>query len=228
MASDFSQEQEYGITLNTARAQRSEILAIEEASKQIQKPSSRKYHRMMTLAITLDVLDWLELTLVGIIITYALKIIFTPVLYFYGRNANTHIKGMADVKEILEEKISHIRRKMYSYINRYKFATKMIRKSARLGRHLAKFEGSAKKIGQSITRLPGLRNLWMIIADYVPILDLLPWRTLGVYLTYRDELKTFNETQPTLEEYQETTQEEFALQEETDEEEAVQEFESAV
>ena len=216
---------QYDLALSRIRDEQDHIRqAIDATEEEVRHPSEMKYHFMMTLAIILDIIDWLEITGIGLIVTYALKIVFTPTLYLYGRHASNRIKVMSELSKSLEQRISHIRRRMYSYANRYRFAANIGRKIPGLAKHLNKLEGSAKRIGQTVARNPAFKNTAAIIADYIPLLDLLPWRTLGVYLAFKDEKKTYEETKPTVEEYYQAKEEEITLEKEMAREETTMEI----
>lgn len=45
------------------------------------------------------------------------------------------------------------------------------------------------------------RTVASIVADLVPILDLMPWRTINIYMMKRDEMRAFQEAQSMLPEY---------------------------
>jgi hypothetical protein len=184
-------EQDYRNLLEYNRARSPRDREILSAIEKIQPPSKSAYHRILTAAITLDILDLLELTVVGAILTYFLKIVFTPWFYSYGKKAGIKIEEMVDVaKSIQEGRILQFDSSASSkspYINQFKYNSNKAR--------------TAKKTVELITRNPRTRIVWALIADYVPLLDLIPWRSWGIYKSYHNEFDTFEEVTPIIENF---------------------------
>ena len=134
------------------------------------------------LAGSLDVIDIIgDLTIVGMIASYALKIVSFPILYMYGANSSGRTDAMNNIASALEQRVSHVKKKTYTYASRTRTTAKVVRK-------LSKSNGR-------------LFSLASNVLDFIPWIDAIPWRTLGVVLTYRDERRTYNETKPAIKEY---------------------------
>lgn len=175
-------EEQYLYNLALARKISSELERISQLASKVSPPSKLKLAIFLLIALVLDILDWLELTVVGLLLSYPLKIISAPVLFLHGWFARYRIQKMIRVVEELGEALP--------------------RAGARASFRIAKFK-------KPNFRNPFAKNAWAVAADFVPGLDLMFWRTLGVYLIYRDEKITYKETMAAIEAYQETKLEEL-------------------
>jgi hypothetical protein len=198
----------YQYSLAHYRAQRRELDEIKDASKEVKPPSKLKYASLFVMSASLDIVDWLGLTGIGLILTYALKIVFAPILFMAGWGANSRIKEMNKFKSKAFAHIEAIEKRIIFYARNYQRALKLARRYKFLRKPVRKValriararKTAVRKVGQIVSRNPLMKNMAAIIADFIPLIDIIPWRTLGIYLTYRDEKKTFEETQPVAEE----------------------------
>lgn len=177
-----SLQQRYRAQLERFRSfrtrRRGEREALENAQHQVNPPSKLLYISLILFASCLDILDIFgDLSIIGMIVTYILKIFAFPILFIYGMRSGQKANTMNDIAKSLEEKIRHIRKKTYTYTRRTVIAAKIAK------------------------RIPGLKNLAAIVLDFIPFVDIIPWRLLGVFITYRDEKKTYESTQPVLDEF---------------------------
>ena len=197
-------EQQYYYDLAYARAQQREAGEIQaEAERVVKPPSGFKYFCLYSLAIIGDLVDYAQLTGVGLILTWGVTLIISPILFFSGLGVNKRVKLMREFQENIQTNIAHIARLVQTYTRRYVMAIRMSRKIGVLRRPVRKAALKVARVRKIVLRNPATKNTMAIIADLIPILSLLPWRTIGVYLMKKDEMRTFLETQEVLPEYME-------------------------
>src|SRR3989344_7765973 len=91
----------------------------------LQEPSKSKYRLLLSLAIILDIVDLAELTGIGWIVSFLLKI-FGVILYFGGKGIDTRVKAMEKIQESTKSALKY----MESAAQRLMSVTQL----ARLGR----------------------------------------------------------------------------------------------
>jgi hypothetical protein len=179
----------------------------------LQEPSKSKYRFLLLLAIILDIIDWAELTGVGWFISLLLKTLGF-ILYEGGKGIDARVKAM--------EKIQESTKGALMYMQRVAERLMSVSQLARLGR--GKGLGGrilraparrlflklrVAKVRRILKRNPMTKNTLAILIDIIPILDLFPWRTIGIWLAHRDEVKTYKECMEAVAEYKETKKMEY-------------------
>ena len=165
----------------------------EENIKTPKPPSKVKYGAMFLLSGIGDIVDLANLTGAGIAVSIIVDIIVGFLLFVIGWATNTKIKKMSNLSKDLAEKITSIQNRITSIRNTYATAIKTGRKLRMLRKPIRVVAKSLGKVRKVIFRNPLLKNVTAIILDFIPYLDLLPWRTVGVYLTYKDEKVTYQQ-----------------------------------
>ncbi len=200
MAQDL--EEQYYANLAYLQAQQSELNeVVATANRVIKHPSRLKYGFLFSLSIIGDLVDLAGLTGIGLILVWLVKLIVSPILFFAGFGASSRVGAMNKFYGEIQQDIAGLTRKMMFYSRMYARALRFSRKTGILKKPIRR---AALKIGaarKAIIRSPALKMGAAGVADLMPGLDLFPWRTIGVYLAYRDEKKTYLETQPIVPEY---------------------------
>lgn len=195
-------DDQYYYDLAYARGKQREFNEFNDAAGRIvRSPSKAKYGFLYTLAVIGDLVDLAGLTGIGLILVWAVKLIISPILFLSGISANRRIKDMNGFQENINASVAHITRKVQTYTRRYLQVIKFSRKTGILKKPIRRAALKIAKTRKAVARNPLVKNALAGVADLIPMLDLLPWRTLGVYLMYRDEKKTYLETKNTLPEY---------------------------
>jgi len=195
-------DNQYYYGLAHARGRQRELNEFETATKDTVKPPSKlKYGGLFALAGFADIVDLAELTGIGIILAWAVKLIVSPILFFAGFGANARVKAMSQFQESVGANIAELTQRAQTYARRYTAAIKFSRKTGILKKPVKRMALKVAKARKAVMRNPAVKNGVAVVVDLVPLLDLLPWRTIGIYLAYRDEKKTYLETQEVIPEY---------------------------
>lgn len=203
---NFKEQEEYAEQLALAQGIYQEVSRLEEAiedGKQYKRPSLIKYSVLYTLAITTDAVDLLEFTGVGYFIAKAYKLACNGAIIFILWLTNTKQKNAHQYTESLENIVSEAQANLAHY-------TRLTLRAAKIGKTAGKY---IPVVGQRITKIsskvprilvkirrkamknPVTKFFWASAADFVPFLDLVPWTTLGVWLSYRDEKSSYQQAQ---------------------------------
>lgn len=223
-------EQQNQYDLAVARAQQREFFDVKARASVVRPPSKPKYAFLFLVALIGDLVDWLSLTGIGLIVTYLVDIFVGVVLLLAGVRANSKLKAIKKFQDEISQNLAHIERRLVFYAQNYRRALVASRKVKVLRRPVRQIALKISKLIKSVGRNPAMKNMAAIVADLFPFLELVPWRTLSIYLTYRDESKTYEESLPFIEEYalakneeltasqeyRQTMAEEFAPEDKTD------------
>lgn len=195
-------DDQYYSDLAYARGKQREINEFESSTRRIVRPPSKlRYGFLYSLAITGDLVDLAELTGIGLILVWLVKLIVSPILFYAGVDANSRVKAMGRLQEEINKNIAQITRRVETYTRRYMTAIKFSRKTGILKKPVRKIALKVARGRKAILRNPLIKNALAGFADLIPIIDLLPWRTFGVFLMYRDEKSTFLEAMEALPDY---------------------------
>ncbi len=178
-------ENQYAQDLYAQQAEQqmaSELQEVVEEGKSYRSPSKFKYSVLFTLAVIVDAVDFLELTGIGWFVAKIVSIIGTAIIvlifFFTGtkqKNAQEYKKKLTDFLENSARNIAHTERMALRLANWGKYT-----------KYVSSFAAEAIGI------IAGAINL-------IPGIDLVPWMTVGVYLSYRDEKNTLNNARETAE-----------------------------
>lgn len=193
---------QYYYDLAYARAQQREQIEIQDAANRIIKPpSGMLYFFLYGLSGIGDILDLLTLTGIGIIVSFVVDLFIGIILFFAGRAARDRIKTMNEFQDGLHEHIQNIERKIVAYRNAYAKVLRTSRKVKILRKPVRKLALRFSRLRKSIARSPLGRTIAAIIADLIPILELVPWRTINIYMMKKQEMRAFQDAQNMLPEY---------------------------
>jgi hypothetical protein len=162
------------------------------------KPSKFKYFILFSLAIIVDVIDLAEITGFGYFIAKTVAVTCTIIMYLIFWFTNTKQKKAANYQQAaqdflgdLQRNIAHLERRSVQIA---RFTGKLSRnrfiKKIKPVRALRRGATSVIKVAR---RSPASKFLGAAIANLVPILDLMPWQVIGVWLSYRDENETYRD-----------------------------------
>lgn len=169
-----------------------------EIQKQIdvlRPPSKLRYFFFGFIAFFADVVDVAAaITGIGILLSLLVDIVAAPILFMAGHGARTRMKTMRSLGEKANIHIERLGRKLIQIRRYYAGAIRMARRIPGLSKTVRKTVLYLRAARLKIVRDPRFKNLAAIVADLVPYLDLIPWRTAAIYFTYRDEMRTYKET----------------------------------
>lgn len=195
-------DDQYYYDLAHARGQQQELNEVKDTAGRVLKPpSGMLYAFLYILAIVGDILDWLTLTGIGAVISFAVDLIIGPILFLAARAAKSRMEAMSQFQDSLHQQIQNIERKIIAYRNAYARILKASRKVKILRKPVRKIALRFSRLRKSAMKSPLGRTLASIIADLVPILDLMPWRTINIYMMKKQEMQVFQEAQNMLPEY---------------------------
>ena len=198
----LSNDDQFYYDLAYARAQQRETSEIQDlAGRTVKPPSDTLYFFLYALAGIGDILDWLTLTGIGAIISFIVDLFIGVILFFAGRAARDRIKAMNEFQDGLHEHIQNMERKIVAYRNAYARILKASRKVRILRKPVRKLALRFARLRKSIAKSPLGRTIAAIIADLIPILDLVPWRTINIYMLKKQEMQSFQDAQNMLPEY---------------------------
>lgn len=161
-----------------------EIANLAKEGKAFGKPSIFKYIVLFFLATIVDIVDFAELSGVGYFIAKTIaifcSILMFLIFWFTGtkqKQASEFTKGLEQMVAKLQANIDHVARLTVKY--------------SRLARHIPGGRKAAIKIYKIAKSNPMTGFLAASIINLMPIIDLLPWSIIGVYLSYRDEKSAY-------------------------------------
>ncbi len=189
--------------LSHAQSQQQQQTAIAETTQQIKKPSFLGYLLLFFLAAILDIIDLIEFTGVGIIISKIIQVFATIFFVSIAFLVNKKIKRMRMASDFLDMRAKRILLRVQQLRTRYAAAIKLSRKVKFLRKPVRKFALATRKISKAITRNPIGKSLLANVLEFIPLVGVLPFQMISVYLMYRDHKKTYAESLATVPEYQE-------------------------
>lgn len=195
-------DEQYSYDLAYVRGQQREVNEIKAtANETVKPPSGTLYFSLYVLAITGDVLDWLTLTGFGAAISFVVDLFIGAILFFAGRAAKNRIEAMNTFQDSLHQQIQKLERKILAYRNAYAKVLRASRKIKFLRKPVRKLALRFAKLRRSVVRSPYGRTIASIVADLIPILDLMPWRTINIYMMKKQEMMAFQDAQNMVPEY---------------------------
>ena len=188
----------------------------EVLGKPVAKPSFLKYGLLMYVIFACDiafaVLELAELTGIGAIILRICKFAFGVGFFLLSWYLGRSIKNVRSIRESRMQAVQNIEVTIQKYRQAIAQGMQLLRKS-QMGRTLLR---SIRKsaLGKSLqsfrkaTRSPVIKSLLASGAELVWVLDIVPWYTISMYLTYRDHRAEYREAQIARMAYQEAAAQE--------------------
>ena len=193
---------QYYYDLAYARGQQRETREVQDLAKNtVKPPSGTLYAFLYGLAIIGDVVDWLTLTGIGAVISFVVDLFIGAILFFAGRAARSRMEAMGQFQDSLHQQIRNVETKIQAYRNAYARILRVSRKVKILRKPVRKIALRFSRLRKSAMKSPLGRTVSSIIADLVPILDLMPWRTINIYMMKKQEMLAFQDAQNMLPEY---------------------------
>jgi len=189
-------EQLHQYALMEDRLARREDREVDELSRQVSPPNMTRYYIGFTLSVIGDLIDIVAFVLIiafgaGIPLGWLVDILIDVPLLFLGFRSSKKLKEIGKSSNVITEKITIIDQKIAQYRNRYALILRTSRKIKALRRPVRQFARKARKVTKVLRRNPLGRLVAGILADLVPGLDLIPFRTIAMYQSYKDERESY-------------------------------------
>ncbi|HEY4506616.1 MAG TPA: hypothetical protein VJH71_00395 [Candidatus Paceibacterota bacterium] len=197
----------YNLSYSRSKQSESDELR-RQADLKLKPPSGLFYGAMFSLSIIGDIIDIADVTGVGAILSFIVDLIISVFMILTGRIAKSKTDSMQDFKNSVADKMEQVERKISAYRNAYAGVLRASRKIGPLRKPVRKMALQFSRFRKSVVRSPFSRTILAVVADLVPFLGLVPWRTWNTYSIRRDELMIYNETKKMLSEYENLKQEE--------------------
>lgn len=181
---------------------------------QVKPPNKFIYFPLIYLAVIIDVFGLLTLTGVGAFVVAVIDIVasifFFLISLWLGRKIkNVRVSGESAAKLItgIEQRIVLYRQNIevvLAYASRSRAGRSILRSA--VGRRVVNF--ATRSIAW--TRKPIVRNIGTNVMEQVPILNLFPWYTINMILTYREHAREYKLSVESLAQYAPKSMEEQA------------------
>ena len=182
-----------------------------EAGK-IKRPSFFIYFFLYYISIGIDILEYfakpVEATIAGEIPIIVVRFIVSASFFVAGIWLGRKIRN---TRKSAEQSLKYAEQAMQRIERYQQWATSLSKsvRNSRVGQRFLKSRTGQKLIGAGAkfaraSKYPVLRNAAAGIAELVPILDLVPWYTLNIYLTKRDHRREYTVAQTNIAEAKES------------------------
>lgn len=173
---------------------------VRNLSSEITPPGWYRYYVGFGLAIIGDISDVVNVILIlafgaGIPIGWVIDIIINIPLLFLGFKSSKELKKTGSAASAITEKIQNLEQKIFLYRQRYATVLRMSRKVSVLRKPVRQVAKKFKAVRKIITKSPVGRLVVYFVADLVPILDLIPFRTIAMWQVHKQEKLAYQEFQ---------------------------------
>lgn len=193
---------QYSYDLAYVRGQQREVNEIKAMANEVVKPpSTLLYFSLYALAIIGDIVDFVEITVIGELVTFLVDIFIGAILFFASRAAKNRMDAMNSFQDGLHQQIQKIEQKIIAYRNAYAKVLRASRKIKFLRKPVRKLALRFAKLRRSVARSPVGRTVASIIADFIPFIQWVPWRTINIYFMKKQEMQAFQDAQNMIPEY---------------------------
>lgn len=155
-------------------------------------PSYAKYGIVSLLGLITESTDFLDLIGIGMVISKPVALFLTFIIFLIFWLTNTRQKGADDYVGKAEELVEAITTNL-AHIERRAFQGAKI--ARRFGAH--RFAARIRISSRLVRRNPLFKFAAAGTANLIPFLAVFPWVLLGIYLSYRDEKKSYQNAQKT-------------------------------
>ena len=202
------------------RAARKGGQEIERLRTEVRPPDVSRYFLGFVLTAIGDVLDIVAVVLivffgVSIPVGWVVDIIIDVPLLLLGFASSKKLKKTGAAASAITEKIQNLEQKVVQYRRRYAMAIQAGRKVTSLREPIRQFTKKFKGGRKIITKSPIGKLLWSFLGDFIPVLDLIPFRTIAMRSMYKQEKVAYQEFQRLIDEdyreAQKESEEEFAI-----------------
>lgn len=155
-------------------------------------PSYAKYGIVFLLGLITESTDFLDLLGIGIVVSKPVALFFTSVIFLIfwltntkQKNAEDYVGKAEEIVETVTANLAHIERRAFQ--------------GAKIARRLGatRFAARIRISSRLIKRNPLFKFAGAGVANLVPFLSVFPWVLLGIYLSYRDEKKSYQNARET-------------------------------
>ena len=155
-------------------------------------PSYAKYGIISLLGLITESTDFLDLIGIGIVISKPVALFLTFIIFLIFWLTNTKQKRADDYVSKAEETIEAIATNL-AHIERRAFQAAKIARRFGANRFAARIRISSRLV----KRNPLFKFAAAGTANLIPFLSVFPWVLLGIYLSYRDEKKSYQNAHET-------------------------------
>lgn len=175
-------------------------------SRRLKRPSFFIYFTLYYLAVAADIVSFIEkpieATGVGEILIFTINLVISVFFFLISRWLGRKIKNIRLSGEHAALIAEQVAQRISTYRQQLALVIQTTRKS-HLGRRFLASQTGRKLIKTSAklaraTRSPATRSIITGIAELIPILDLVPWYTINIYLTHRDHKREHEAAQNNL------------------------------
>ncbi|MEK7525633.1 MAG: hypothetical protein AAB561_01300 [Patescibacteria group bacterium] len=186
------------------------VSEVNTESGQIKKPSFFIYFILYYFAIGIDILEYfakpVEATIVGEVPIIAIRFLVSALFFVAGIWLGRKIKN---ARKSAERSVQYAEQAIQRAGQYQQWATSLYNsvRGSRMGQRFFKSRTGQKLVGAAAkfaraSKYPVLRTAAAGLAELVPLLDLVPWYTLNIYLTKRDHQREYTAAKASLEEAQ--------------------------
>lgn len=209
----LNQQQIYQYDLQSERATIRGDREIADLKSNIHPPSKGRYLLGFVLAIMGDIIDVVAAILIlvfglGIPLGWLIDLLLDIPLVILGFASNKQLKKNSQASNALVSKIETIRQRVQQYRNLYAATLKASRKIKALRKPLRQVAKKFKAIRKVATKSVLGRTALRLGADFIPILDLWPWRFFGMRSNYKAEKQAYEDFLLLTQDYTESREEE--------------------
>ena len=149
-------------------------------------PSYVKYAIVSLLGIVTESTDFLDLVGVGVVVSKPVSLFLTFIIFLIfwltntkQKNANDYVGKAEKIIEAVTANLAHIERRAFQ--------------GAKIARRLGakRFAARIRISSRLVKRNPLFKFAGAAVANLIPFLAVFPWVLLGIYLSYRDEKKSY-------------------------------------
>ena len=149
-------------------------------------PSYAKYGIVSLLGLITESTDFLDLLGIGVVVSKPVALFLTFIIFLIFWLTNTKQKRADDYVGKAEEMVEAVTANL-AHIERRAFQTAKIVRRFGAKRFAARIRISSRLV----RRNPLFKFLAAGAANLIPFIAVFPWVLLGIYLSYRDEKKTY-------------------------------------
>jgi|SRR3989344_6453578 len=163
-------------------------------------PRWPKFALLYFVAGLADLIDLAGLTGFGWFLSVAFDIFADTIIFLFARGARNKAKHLSYLQEKLPMMVETVSKR---YLSGLKSARKMTK-------NIPALRSVVNRAGLLVAKArnsPIGKQILAMTLDLIPILEVLPFRTLGIYLLWRDEKNTYKDMQPVVEYYNELFEE---------------------
>ncbi len=214
---ELDEEQRYATELAAEQelyAAQAEAEGLYNQGQEFRRPSLFKYFILALLALIVDIIDIIDLTGIGIIIGRIISFAVSAVIILVFWFTNTKQKRADEYVENVQKKIEDIRAIVAN-------AEKNILRVARLSRKVPGVKKLYRKIHLKTIRRarvaikrvaksaksPLIRSAAAGALNLVPLLALVPWMLVGIWLSYKAEKESYKNAREEADSVLEATEE---------------------